>query len=241
MLRSATTLSRNRFRKAAVGHKVPLVSQSCVAFSTAPSLTALQQIIMRANASAMDGAVLAEKLSENKSAGSISPFHEPALNSAHNDIFFQQSNDEFSFLRAKFDASPLLNGQFGETAEEAAEKAAQAAAMIKRQLKIEEAQLLEASDLYQETFKNLAKMGRGTAMKSAQKLMLQWYEPLVVSLKKEIQAIRAGELRDASHVSLPFYACTSPFIVFANFLLLYLFGCSNMDHIWCNYPWRNWL
>jgi len=147
----------------------------------------------------MDGAVLAEKLSEQKYAANTSAFNISTSNAANDDIFFQQSNDEFAFLRAKFDALPEFSGQLGESAEETAEKAAQAAAMIKRQLKIEEAQLLEASDLYQETFKNLAKMGRGTAMKSAQKLMLQWYEPLVVALKKEILAIRAGELGTSSH------------------------------------------
>jgi len=190
----------------------------------------------------MDGAVLAEKLSEQKSVSNTSSFNISTPNSANDDMFFQQSNDEFAFLRAKFDALPAFNGQFGESAEEIAEKAAQAATMIKRQLKIEEAQLLEASDLYQETFKNLAKMGRGTAMKSAQKLMLQWYEPLVVALKKEIMAIRAGELTSSSHVSR---ACIITFAFYSSFFAYFRLSCSfsfsNMVRIWSNCPWRSWL
>lgn len=73
--------------------------------------------------------------------------------------------------------------------------------LLKRQLKIEEEQLVEASALYQETFANLAKMGKGSSMKSAQKLLLQWYEPLVAALRKEFDDIAKGTVSDKRNVS----------------------------------------
>jgi DNA-directed RNA polymerase len=65
--------------------------------------------------------------------------------------------------------------------------------MLKRQLKIEEEQLLEAASMYHDTFNNLSKMGKGTSMKSAQRLLLQWYEPMMALLFKEIEEIESGK------------------------------------------------
>lgn len=98
----------------------------------------------------------------------------------------------------KLDAIPKAESEAAEAA--AAEKAANAAMMMKRQLKIEEDQLLEASKLYQETFNNLAKMGRGTTLKAAQKLLLQWYDPLIATLKADLEAITRGEFKDQNNV-----------------------------------------
>lgn len=74
-------------------------------------------------------------------------------------------------------------------------------ALMKRQLKVEEEQLVEASAIYQETFEGLAKMGKGSTLKSAQKLLLQWYEPLVAALRKEFDDIAKGVTSDQRNVS----------------------------------------
>ncbi|KAJ1408558.1 hypothetical protein B484DRAFT_469020, partial [Ochromonadaceae sp. CCMP2298] len=71
--------------------------------------------------------------------------------------------------------------------------AAESESMLKRQLKIEEEQLLEAASMYHDTFNNLSKMGKGTSMKSAQRLLLQWYEPMMALLFKEIEEIESGK------------------------------------------------
>lgn len=99
----------------------------------------------------------------------------------------------------KLDAIPKVELDGAEAAA-AAEKAAHAASMMKRQLKIEEVQLLEASEAYQETFSNLAKMERGTTLKAAQKLLLQWYDPLIAALKEDLEAITRGEFKDQNNV-----------------------------------------
>jgi len=106
--------------------------------------------------------------------------------------------DAFSFLKMKLDAIPKVESEAAEAA--AAEKANYSAMMMKRQLKIEEDQLREASELYQETFNSLAKMGRGTTLKAAQKLLLQWYDPLIAALKADLEAITRGEFKDQNNV-----------------------------------------
>ena len=88
----------------------------------------------------------------------------------------------------------LMNEKLNEKAE--MEK------MVKRQLKVEEEQLVEAAQIYGENYKNLTNMGRGTTMKSVQRLLLQWYEPLIAILNKEIEEIRAGKYGTDRNVSI---------------------------------------
>jgi len=78
--------------------------------------------------------------------------------------------------------------------------------LMAQQLKNEEEQLEEASKIYKEAFENLAKMGRGATMKSAQRLLLEWYEPLVNALNKECDEIHSG-------IHLPDRRVYGPFIV----------------------------
>lgn len=177
-----------------------MVSQSHVKFSTAP-MSAIQQIIMQANASAMEGAEMADSLGKRQLrpevvniATPVKSFESPLLPEA----------DVLSFLKMKLDAIPKFeHGRLDAVTTVADEQAAQQAAdMMKRQLKIEEGQLLEASEGYQETFNSLAKMGRGTTLKAAQKLLLQWYDPLIAALKTDLEAIGRGEFKDQSNVSV---------------------------------------
>jgi hypothetical protein len=75
--------------------------------------------------------------------------------------------------------------------------------MFERQIKIEEGQLQEAAEQYSEAFKSMAKMNRGASLKSAQRLLLQWYEPLVAALNKEFDEIAAGLFKEDRNVSCP--------------------------------------
>lgn len=104
-------------------------------------------------------------------------------------------------LRGTFEALSKMKAVDYTLADERRSRSPEFDVLMKRQLKIEEEQLVEASALYQETFENLAKMGKGSTLKSAQKLLLQWYEPLVASLKKEFDDIAKGTVSDQRNVS----------------------------------------
>lgn len=72
--------------------------------------------------------------------------------------------------------------------------------LLQRQLFVEEERLSEAVSSYQETFRNLINMGRGTSMKSIQRTLLQWYEPLLNLITNEIADIEkcvSGEDRQS--------------------------------------------
>lgn len=152
---------------------------------------------MQANASAMEAAEMAESFNKRPLRPEVPSAMKTSVNAA--DSPFLPDADAFSFLKMKLDAIPKVELDGAEAAA-AAEKAAHAAAMMKRQLKIEEVQLLEASEAYQETFSNLAKMERGTTLKAAQKLLLQWYDPLIAALKEDLEAITRGEFKDQNNV-----------------------------------------
>jgi DNA-directed RNA polymerase len=59
-----------------------------------------------------------------------------------------------------------------------------------RQLKIEEEQMQDAVNEYTASLKQLMDMGKGTNMKFIQRMLLQWYEPLTVSIQDEIKAVQ---------------------------------------------------
>jgi hypothetical protein len=75
------------------------------------------------------------------------------------------------------------------------------AQLYARQVKIEEGQLVEAAQQYSDAFQSMAKMNRGASLKSAQRLLLQWYEPLVAALNKEFDEIAAGLFKEDRNVS----------------------------------------
>lgn len=74
--------------------------------------------------------------------------------------------------------------------------------LMNRQLQIEKQQLAEAAEEYLETFKNITNMNRGTTLKGTQKLLLQWYEPLVAALEKEFKDTAAGKYAEDRVVSI---------------------------------------
>jgi hypothetical protein len=78
------------------------------------------------------------------------------------------------------------------------------AQLYARQVKIEEGQLVEAAQQYSDAFQSMAKMNRGASLKSAQRLLLQWYEPLVAALNKEFDEIAGGLFKEDRNVRIRF-------------------------------------
>lgn len=66
---------------------------------------------------------------------------------------------------------------------------AQKSALVLRQYHMEEEQQTDAVNQYNESLKQLITMGRGTAMKYVQRVLLKWYEPLTRVLDAEISLI----------------------------------------------------
>ena len=59
-----------------------------------------------------------------------------------------------------------------------------------RQLKIEEEQIEDAVQSYAENMKQLLELGKATNMKFVQRMLLEWYEPMALSLQDELSDIR---------------------------------------------------
>jgi hypothetical protein len=80
------------------------------------------------------------------------------------------------------------------THEEDTEAFAATEALKQRQIRIEAEQLQEAVEGYKQSFKHLSGMGKGTSMKSTQRLLLDWYEPLLQALENELKSIATGKV-----------------------------------------------
>jgi hypothetical protein len=64
--------------------------------------------------------------------------------------------------------------------------------LLQKQLAMEDEQLHEASQLYQNKIDSLSKIGKATTLKSVQTQLIDWYEPLVYEIQKEIEAVKTG-------------------------------------------------
>lgn len=61
--------------------------------------------------------------------------------------------------------------------------------LYERQLLLEDRQFLDAKSTTQNLFENLNKMGRGSSVKFVQKIMLNWYNPLLERIGEELENV----------------------------------------------------
>lgn len=76
--------------------------------------------------------------------------------------------------------------------------------LFEEQLQFETQALKTAVDRYQKMSETMVKMQKGAALKSAQSLLLSWYNPLVAAIEIELQAIKSQEVSKDRSVYGPY-------------------------------------
>ena len=119
--------------------------------------------------------------------------------------------------------------------------------MFQRQLALEEEQFDLAVQDYVDIQSGLMAMGRGTSMKSVQKTMVSWYEPLCTLIEKEVLSYTSDQKKIESEVGVLFLSyCYLTYLL----ALWSLFsrtssrktGCNNVEYN-CqpnNVCWQFW-
>lgn len=190
MLQSARQFSRNRIHLISKGYatsKIPMRSNI-----SAAQLSLIEEAILQAKEVSMEVDQFLDKVKQQRGAPGAQnqqlqqQIDRALLHHGDDSNALYHRDDTLASMRPPSVPHP---NTFGEHFNTAAANADEVDVLTKRQLKIEEEQLHEASIQYQDTLKELTKMGRGTTMKAAQRLVLQWYEPLIAALKLECDNI----------------------------------------------------